>query len=343
MAATNISNLWTPAIWINAANEGQATFANVVNSRAVIDLANLTQLATGGGTSGNVPTWKDITDGDEEIQVESTAATVGNITTVNQNVPILNRQKAWGATALSAGVSGSDPIGQIGKQLGASRSKRQQKIVLALLRGAFAGLGAAGASAALSAVRSDLFIEAGNSATSANLISADAFINAKALLGELGDTLQNGAIFMHSAVRAALEKLDASSFKSGVQSGLPFTVKTYKDIPVFTCDALVRAGTTNGYVYETYILAEGVIGRGQKPQSNNVGDVASLVREEDGSKNDVFLYDRQRLAIHLNGMIWGGTPAGQSATNAELGTAASWTLAYTTANRVGAVLLRTNG
>jgi hypothetical protein len=42
-------------------------------------------------------------------------------------------------------------------------------------------------------------------------------------------------------------------------------------------------------------------------------------------------------------MRWTGTPAGQSPTNAELGTVGNWTYTYQTANRAGAIAFRTNG
>ena len=58
--------------------------------------------------------------------------------------------------------------------------------------------------------------------------------------------------------------------------------------------------------------------------------------------NNERIYDRTRFVMHLNGMKFTGTPSGQSATNPELATAASWQLVYATANRVGAACIRTN-
>jgi len=45
----------------------------------------------------------------------------------------------------------------------------------------------------------------------------------------------------------------------------------------------------------------------------------------------------------LGGTKWVGTPAGQSATNAELQDVDNWELVYQSANRCGAVMIRTNG
>lgn len=345
MPLTTISNLFIPALWLRAVAEQMATFPSLASSGIITTNPELDNVASGPGLSARLDFFKDITDGDEENQVESTAPSIGNITTTHQVCTVLNRVKAWGSSAFAKQLSGTDPMAEIVRQIAANRLKRRNKIILALLRGAFNGLAASGAAAPLSAVRRDIFIESGNSATSANLISTNEFINAKSLMGELSDGLMNGAIFCHTNIRAALEKLDAASFKNGVESGLSYKVETYRGIPIYTSDALVRPGTTNGFVYETYILSNSIIGLGSKPQSQEVGDMSNFLLEEDKKTNDILLFDRSRQVLHLNGMRWTGTPADLNggATNAELATAANWALALSTANRVGAVLLRTNG
>src|SRR5207344_297189 len=106
--------------------------------------------------------------------------------------------------------------------------------------------------------------------------------------------------------------------KSGVQSGLPFTVRTYREVPIFACEGLSRAGTTDGFVYDSYIMASGVIARGEKPQMPDEWDtisVAALQFAADKDKNNAYIYDRTRFLLHINGTKWVGTPAGQSATN----------------------------
>lgn len=342
MAITSISSLWTPDIWIQGMREKQAKFPSVFNSRAVLKSDVFDNIASGAGVSANVPFFKDITDQDDEIQVQSTGPSKNDATSGLQVAPILNRVTANGATALSGAVSGSDPVANIVSQLVARRLMQRNKTLIAILRGAFNGLGANAAAAPLLAVRTDAFDESGNDATSSQTMNPDLFINAKAGLGELANELSSGAMFVHPNVLAALEKADRSSFKNGLESGLPFTITTYRDVPIFTSESLVRAGTTNGFVYETYILAGGVVGYGEKAQAGDVADVASLQYDHDKDKNDEIIYDRTRFVLHLNGMKWVGSPAGQSATNTELRTAANWELVYNSASRVGAACIRTN-
>lgn len=338
---TQTADVYVPTLWMQALAERQARYPSLINSGAVMRSTKLTEIASGPGKSVDLPFWKDITDQDEAIQVENTAPTDQKITSGLMVGTILNRVWSGAASALSAQVSGTDPAGEMVSQLVPGRDKRRQKSMLATLRGAFNSLGANGAAAALLANRLDYFDETGTDATSDQILNADMIILAKPLLGELSDQLQSGCIWLHPDVLASLEIADKESFKSGVQSGLPFTIRTYRGIPLFTSSSLVRAGTTNGKVYETYILGAGVIGMGEKPQATGQ-DVASLQFFVDPTKNNTQIFDRTRYMFHLNGMKWVGTPAGQSATDTELAVGTNWECVYTSTERVGAVCIRTN-
>lgn len=347
MAQTTISDLWTPDIWIQGTSEKAKAFPSLLNSGVVINPPLFDKIASGAGIAANIPFYKDVSDDTDDIQVEDTAPTPGEITSGKQICPILNRVKAYDVTALAEQVSGAspDPVGEILGQIGNGRMKRRQRTLVSCLRGAFGGgADANGSASELTSMRVEAFDESGTDATNDQKMSADLFIAAKALLGELGDSLRGGAILTHPNIVAQLEILDKGSFKNGVESGLPFTVTTYRNIPIFTSNLLVRAGSTNGYVYETYILSAGSVGYGGKAQSSRVGDTAHLIVDETQiAKNNLTVYDRNRYLLHLNGMKWVGTPGGQSATDAELATIANWDLAFSSADRVGGVLIRTNG
>jgi len=163
-----------------------------------------------------------------------------------------------------------------------------------------------------------------------------------------------GAIFMHPLIRAALIKQDQISFKHySEQAGALLTgdagktgqLEYYKGYRVVVSNLLFRAGGVNGYVFDTYISAPGVFAWGEKPQVDGMMlvDVASLSYFNDPRINQAEIYDRSRFLLHPNGLRWIGVPAAQSAANSELITAANWTLDYQSADRVGAVCLRSNG
>jgi hypothetical protein len=352
MALTQVSDLWVPDIWIPATREKLATFPSILNSGAVVKNQVFDAISTGGGIAATIPMWKDITDQDDEVQVEDQAPVNTNRIQAALMVGVMtNRVWKGGGTALAAQITGNgDPVEEMTRQLAMGRDKRRQKRVLATLRGAFGSAGARNGAAALSAVRlggttDEPFDETGLDATDDQRFSPDMFIDAKALMGELQNDLSGGLLLMHPNIKARLEKLDKEQFKTGKPSDLPFDITTYRGIPLILSEALIRAGTGDGYVYDTYLLGRGVIAFGEKPQVGQKKDVASLQMDLDNDKNNEYIWDRTREVIHLNGMKWVGNPAdaNNGPTNAELQTAGNWQLAYQTANRVGVVCIRTNG
>ena len=350
MAIQQLATLWTPDIWIPGMAEKQATFPALFNSKAVARPNRLKELASGEGTIANMPFLKDITDQANEVQVEHTA-----LTTINGapgdvcKFPILNRgtKNAW--TAMAKNVSGADIVDHVLGTMATRALKQNQTTLIAMLRGLLGTAGAANAAAALSDVRyggttAEPFTETGLGATDAQLMTPDLFIRGKALLGELADTLKNGCLFIHPDVLARLEILDVNGFRSTIKpSDLPFTISTYREIPIFTSSALRRTGTVNGFVYDTYLIAESTIGFGEKDQVADKADLASLSTFFDRDLNDELVWDRRRLSFGLDGTSFTGNPAASSATDAELQTAGNWALKYQTASRVGVVAIRTNG
>lgn len=341
MAHTTIANLWTPVTWIPGVAERVTTRTSILNSGILVTDPTIKAVATGPGRVAEIPFIKEPNFADE-IQVEGTAPTVNNLTSGQQTCTILNRVSAIGNTALSKAVSGADPLRAAYDFISDIRLRQRQTTLISTVRGAFGFSAAPGAgSAAFKALRRDIFSETGASPTSEKLFSSDEYIKTLGLMGEAKDSLDGAVILCHSAIEQAMLLQDDITVIRDSEGKA--RVRTYKDAPVFVSDALVRAGTTSGFVYDTYIFMPGAIAGGEKDQSDQVGEVASMLLEGDIAKNNVALYDRTRFVLHPQGAKWGGTPAGQSATNAELATEGNWTLAYGDVKNVRMVCLRSNG
>ncbi len=350
---TNIGALWTLVVWGEAIRERKATFPALFQSKAVSRNPLFDKLASGSGIGTTVPLLRDITDTSDEVQKESTAPVANNgIGGALQYFPIMNRVTKFSATALSKQLSGADPLGEVLNQINDTRLKQRQKTFISLLRGLFASAGAAGLAGALTDCRyvngagNEIFIEDGAAATDANLFNPDVFIGTKGLMGELGDSLRDGVLLMHSTVKSRLEVLDSLNFKKTVlASELPFTIDSYRDIPVIVSDSLCRAGTATGKVFDTYLLASSTVGYGEKAQAGDVADVASLQYFHDKEANDEFIYDRTRHMQGIAGTRYKGAPAdpNNGPTNAELQDRTAWELAFSSAKLCGAVCVRTNG
>ena len=340
---TSISDLWVPPVWVKGLAEQVRVLPGIMNSGIAVRNTEFDGFASGGGTVITLPYFRDITDQADAIQVENTAPTKQVIGSGKQYATILNRETANNANALAAAVSGENPVDEILAQLATRRLKQRQTTLLNIMRGLFANASAPNAaSGALQANRSDYFLEAGASPAAGQLIDSTKVITSLAKLGDLRDTVQGGAILMHPNIEAALLVADATSFKElSINPGL--VLRTYKGLKVFTSQLLVRAGTTSGFVYDTYIFATGTVAWGEKPQVGDKVDSAALSFWEDKDLNVSNIYDRTRFLLHVNGTKWTGTPAGQSATNAELATFGNWGLDYATADRVGIIAIRSNG
>jgi len=65
--------------------------------------------------------------------------------------------------------------------------------------------------------------------------------------------------------------------------------------------------------------------------------------KEDEDLNETVVYDRTRKIMHVSGTSWGGSIAGQSATNAELADEDAWSYVGSNVESAGIVQIRTNG
>lgn len=356
MAVTSIADLWVPDEWIRTLNEKMNTLPSIINSPIVKRTAEFDAMAEGGGQTYNLPYFRDISDQADAPQVEGVQLTLQKMGSGKQIAPILNRESGLASSALAAAVigAGETPVDGILSQLGARKQKQRQATLVNICRGIFGNANGPGGAGALSANRNDIFLEAGAAPGANQCVSAYAVVDTIARLGELADTTLGGGILMHPLIRAALIKQDQISFthlseQSGTlltgASPTPGQMEYYKGYRVFVSNLLFRAGGQSGFVFDTYIFAPGVFAWGEKAQKDGmlVNDVAVLAIFPDPRLNQTELYDRSRFLLHPNGLKWVGAPAGQSASNAELGTAANWNLDYLTADRVGIVALRSNG
>ena len=334
MATTSISDLWQPDLWVAGTLEKENSFAHLFNSPAVRESARLTEFASGPGATISMPFLDSITDQADGIQVESTDIALQKHGSAISVAIACEREYGYQASALAAQRSGTDPVGSMLSTLAAARVKRRQAPMLAMARGCF--------DTALSANSNDNFVEVIGSQTADHLIDADMIIDASNLLEELAMNGSETVLWMHPVIAGALRKQDENSFKTTSTDG-GLSITSYKGIQIYISKSLSRAGTTSGVVYDTYLMGNGVIGYGAKPQVGDSIDVASLQYDEKKSSNDSAVYDRCRYALHVDGMAYTGTPAGSSPTNAELQVGASWALRYNSADRVRMVRIRSNG
>jgi hypothetical protein len=335
---TNIAALWNPQIWVQGAAEQMRTLPSVITSGLAVRSGFFDALASGGGTTVNIPAFHDSTDADDHIQVENTPAVSDALRSLQQIAVMCNREKRWDVTALAAQVSGSDPVRFIMERIGMNRLKNRQKSLISILRGIFGVPGGANGVAAGSLY--DITANGGGIGSD-NLIRRTTLTATLTLLGELADAVIDGGIMIcHPVIREALTGQNTSIALLPADNAL--VIERYGGLQVFSSNALVT--TVGGIpIYETFVSRKGTFAWGEKPQAGDVIDVASLQMFADKPSNNTFLFDRTRHILHPNGCKWIGVPAGSSPTNVELQNAANWQYEFDTIDRLGIVSIRSNG
>lgn len=300
MAATVITDLIVPEVFTKyLIQETTKTNAFLNSGIASSDPSvNITE----GGKTVNIPFFHELSANDE-VLTEGTALQVNNITASKDIAAIHARSVAFGATDLSKLFSGADPIAAMRVQLGNFWSAKMTDVILNTLKGIF------GVSALASANELD---------NSANALTADVMSDAMFLLGDKSAKIT--AIAMHSKVFAKLKKLDL--IDTVQPSSLSPAYNSYMTKRIIMDDTIEPiSGTGATAVYPIYLFGAGALAY------NENGLLATYEQDRDILvKQDIFTSTRV-FTMHPRGVKWIGTPAdGETPSNAELATAANWSL-----------------
>ena len=198
-------------------------------------------------------------------------------------------------------------------------ARTDEGLVISCLKGIF---GAASMAGNLLAIHSETV--AGQSA--ATRLNGTTFVDACAKLGDRADQLV--AVAMHSATEAALRKADLIDYLPDSEGKA--RLRTFQGRRVVVDDTLpVRAGTTDGLVYTTYLFGPGAFAKGISPldstplQGGFGTEGVEIARAPLDS--DTSLINRRRYILHPRGVKFtSASVAGDSPTNAELENQANW-------------------
>ena len=243
--STKITDVIIPEIFNPYVVEKTAEKSKLLQAGIAIPNAKLNALVTQGGLTMNMPYWQDLT-GEDEVLRDDTALTPGKITSEKDIAALLIRGKAWGANDLAGALAGDDPMKAIGDRVADYWARREQKTLLAVLKGVFA-----------SSEMSDHILD--KSSVSAG-ISGGMVLDGKQLLGDAADQLQ--AIAMHSATFTSLQKqnLITTVIETG-PSGSQIQIPTYLGYRVVTDDGMPKDTTVStAGVYTLTISTKGIAG-----------------------------------------------------------------------------------
>lgn len=318
-----LAEIFIPEIYADiVANDTPETSA-FSQSGVAVSNPLLVKAAQSGTKTVEVPLWNDL---DSSVapnlsDATDTEATPGKVDTDSFKARNAYLNKGYGAADLAVEIAGAtpgqgDPMTRIKNRFGTYWQRQFQYRIIAACKGILAKNIAADGSDMVHSVA----LETTVGQTSANKISAEAVVEACFTLGDQFNGL--AAIAMHSVVYKKLVLDQLIEFVKDADGTLLYT--SYLGKRVVVDDGLpVRAGTTSGLVYTTILFGTGAIGYGEgQPKMSAEVDRKPAGGNGGGLEN---MWERKTWMIHPWGWNWtDSSVAGESATIAELGTAANW-------------------
>jgi hypothetical protein len=318
MAKTAVADIIIPTEFERYAIERTAELSAFGQSGVIEMAPQFDALAAMGGRTVEMPFWKDLT-GARQLLSDSASLTVNKITADKDIARIHNDAQAWSVNHLASVISGDDPMQAIVDLVAEYWARTDEGILVSALKGIFGA-------ASMSGNLLNIGVEATGSYSDATKLNGATFVDATQKLGDRGERLT--AIAVHSATEAALRKLDLIDFVPDSEGKA--VVKTFQGRRVIVDDNLpVRAGTTSGFVYTSYLFGAGAFAKGAAPLS---GDPLEGGFGTEGVElarvpldSDSLLINRRRYILHPRGVKFtSASVAGDSPTNAELENQANW-------------------
>lgn len=343
-ASVLLSDVIIPAIYMSYTGVDSPELTAFFQSGVAVRNSVLDNAFTAGGTTANMPFWKDL---DPTIEPNYSTDQVTDVATPNKIVAgnmvarVANMNQGYSSADLVAELAGSNPMQRIRDRFSTYWTRQWQRRVLATCQGILANDIATQASDMVNNVALETLI----GQTAANLFSRAAFTAACATLGDhFGKVV---AIAVHSVVYMRMVNNDDISFirPSTVDPNVPLSLAGqpyFLGKPVIIDDSMpVVAGTTSGFKYTSMLFGEGAIGYGE---ANPLIPVETYRRPDQGNGGGVEqLWERKAMVVHPFGyQFTSASVAGLCPTLAELKLSANWARVIERKN-VPIAFLITNG
>lgn len=309
MPITRIADVIQPEIFTPYTIQRTMELSALIQCGIAENNSEFDNLASGPNTLINMPFWDDLT-GDPEVMNDSGETTPGKITANKDVARKMAWVKSYGANALSAMLSGDDPMRAIADLFGAYWSRQYQQMLLSILDGVFA-------SAKMAEKVHDITALTGGK----EYINGKSFIDATQKMGDAKDLLTG--VMMHSAVESYLAKNDLIEYKEESNGKIRIPIFMGKRVVV---DDAMTFDTVTGAA-ETYLFGAGAIawGNGSHPDIQQT----EVVRKGLSLAGEDILVNRRLPLLHPRGVKWTeASVADTFPTFEELETGTNWERVY---------------
>lgn len=306
----NLGNLIVPTVfggYIQAEFDKMNAF---VRSGAAVTTPALTALLAGGANVFNIPFWRQIsaTTLVPSTDYENSAGVQKMSAGAMKGVRIARSLTPIAVTDLEATLIGADPVAEAARQLAQAHDTARNSILVSILNAVTAVDSAdVGTTADLT------FTSGATSLNGSDLAEAVATIWGDGYRGLAGLTL-----VMNSMEYLDLQKLQIAATGIAFPNTVDVGFGTFMGATIIVDDAVANN--------QVYIIKRG--GLAYAPAAVQVPfEMERKPAAGNGGGADV-LYSRVAYCYHVAGSSFTGTPAGELASDAELGNVANWGLAY---------------
>ena len=335
MANVQIADIYNPLVFSAAEQEAQIELNAFMASGVMVEDPRITSMATVGGNIGELPFFKPL--GTEEPNysndVTGDSSTPNKITKGIMKYRLVSQNNSWSTMDIAVDLALADPVQAITNRIGSYWATTNERRLIQSTMGLLADNVANDDSDMVVNIATD----AAGAPTASELVSNDAILDAQQTAGD--HQAGFSAIAMHSVVYNRLRKQQLIDFIRDADNNTLFQM--YGNLRVIVDDSLSAVAGVNRVTYTTVIFGNGAVVAGMGRTSMPSELDRSAEKGNGGGQSD--LYSRRADIIHPLGFEFtSASVAGQSATLAELATAANWNRVWERKN-VPLCFLQTNG
>ena len=335
MANVQIADIYNPLVFSGAEQEAQVELNAFLASGVMVEDPRLTAMASVGGNIGELPFYKPL--GTEEPNysndVPGDTSTTNKITSGIMKYRLASQNNSWSTMDLAVDLALEDPVQAITSRIGQYWATALERRLIQSTMGILNDNAANDGGDMIVNIATD---DAG-APTDAELVGNDAILDAQQTAGDH----QSGfsAIAMHSVVYNRLRKQQLIDFIRDADNNTLFQM--YGNLRVIVDDSLSAVPGVERITYTTVIFGNGAITSGMGTTTTPSELDRNPANGNGGGQSD--LYSRRADIVHPLGFEFtSASVAGQSATLAELATAANWSRVWERKN-VPICFLQTNG
>jgi len=335
MSVTRLAQIYNPLVFEEAEQEKQIQLNAFIQSGIMTVDPRLTAMASTGGNIGELSFYKPLGNSEPNYSNDNPAenSTTENIDSDKMIYRLASQNKSWSVMDLARELALADPVEPITSSIAGYWATANERRLIQSTVGILNSNVANNSSDMVVSVATD-----GSGAITANeLISSDLIIDAKQTSGD--HQFDYAAIALHSVVYSRLQKAQLIDDIRDADNNTMFQV--FGNLRVIVDDSLPAVVGSNRVTYTSILFGTGGVVSGfgrtsvpseldRKPSAGNGG-------------GQLEIYSRRADIIHPLGFKFNSAAVDdQSATLAELATAANWTRVWDRKN-VPMAFIQTNG